>query len=228
MSVESHRVLMGACGWKHQAWLNDFYSDDLPEDWQLGFYSNEFSVVYVPLSDWIDEEDLSVWADEVSETFRFILEVPADILSDTQRFATALTKAKELDELCLGLIFKVNEHVTDNIQLFKQHLEQALEFVPVCVDNNSAALSSEIKNILVEKNISEVWHGDSSDIESLKRGALAVSHVNANEIEMAALRKIVEGCLSASTEKCISVLCLDGDPPSLEKLRNAEIILNLL
>lgn len=105
MSVETHRVLIGACGWKHQAWLDDFYDDDLPEDWQLGFYSNEFSVVYVPASDWIDEPGLDEWKDEVAETFRFILEIPADVIQDPQRFSEILTKVKNWEIYVLGWYF---------------------------------------------------------------------------------------------------------------------------
>ena len=72
MSIDTHRVAIGACGWLHQDWIGDFYPDDLPEDWYLGYYANEFSVVYIPASVWINEADLSDWCEDVSETFRFI------------------------------------------------------------------------------------------------------------------------------------------------------------
>ncbi len=45
---------------------------------------------------------------------------------------------------------------------------------------------------------------------------------------MADLRKVIEGCLAVSNGERTSVLCIDGNPPSLELLRNADIILNLL
>lgn len=228
MSVETHRVLIGACGWKHQAWLDDFYDDDLPEDWQLGFYSNEFSVVYVPASDWIDEPGLDEWKDEVAETFRFILEIPADVIQDPQRFSEILTKVKKLGNLCLGLVFHVNQVVMENVKIFEKHLHLATAYVPVCIDKQNVSLTDKFNEILLERNISEVWDGKSEDTESLKRGSLAISHVFANDLTMMELRKIVDVSLSASSEECISVLCLDGNPPLLEKLRNAETILNLL
>ena len=226
MSVETHRVLMGTVGWKYQDWLHDFYSEDLPEDWQLGFYSNEFPVVYVPASDWIEESGLDEWEDEVEESFRFILEVPADVILEPQRFTAALKKAKILGNLCLGLVFQVNQVVMENVTLFERHLATA--FVPVCIDKQDVLLTEEFKEILAEKNISEVWDGKSAETESLKRGSLAISHVYANDLNMKELRKVVDTSLSASSEDCISVLCLDGNPPSLENLRNAETILNLL
>ena len=228
MSVESHRVLIGACGWQHPAWLNDFYDEDLPEEWQLGFYSNEFAVVYLPANKWIDNPEIDEWKEDVADSFRFILEIPADIVNETKRFAAALKKAKELGEFCLGLVFHVNQTVMENVNTFREHLKLATEFVPVCIDKQDNELTEEFSKILQQENISEVWHGNSAAAESLKIGGLVVSHVNADELDMPELRKVMETCLSVSTENRISVLCLDGAPPSLEKLRNATIILNLL
>ena len=236
MSVETHRVLIGACGWKHQAWLNDFYADDLPDEWQLGFYSNEFPVVYVPASDWIDvlnsddidDNDLADWTEDVSESFRFILEIPQRALNSEQFFIDALNKAKELGEFCLGLVLQINPSSINDAHLFKKKLDSALAIAPVCIDKRGIPLTDEIESILRKENVSVVWHGEAENEESLKRGSLAISHISSDNLEMTDLRNIVEGALSASNENCISVLCLDGNPPSLEKLHNADIILNLL
>lgn len=228
MSVETHRVLMGACGWNHQAWLNDFYSEDLPEDWQLGFYSNEFPVVYVPAADWINVADLSGWTEDVSDSFRFVLEISGDVLNDEQRFSAALEKVKTLDDFCLGLVFQLTPSICKDIDLLQQCVDLAQVIVPVCVEMNGVTLTDELKNILLKQNISEVWDGSSDENENFKRGSLAISHVSDDELDMASLRKVIEHCLGVSSENCISVLCLDGDPPSLEKLRNADVILNLL
>jgi len=227
MSVETHRVLMGACGWKHQAWLDDFYTEDLPEEWQLGFYSNEFPVVYVPAAEWIDL-DVEEWTEDISDSFRFILEVSSDVLNDEHRFSTALKKANSLGEFCLGLVFQVNQNLQDDIQLFQKCLGKAQEVAPVCIDKCGTELSKEFKNILIEQNIAEIWNGEPQEGESLNRGSLAVSRISGDNLAMADLRKVIEGCLAVSTDKRTSVLCIDGKPPSLELLRNADIILNLL
>ena len=233
MSVETHRVLMGTCGWNHQAWLNNFYSEDLPEDWQLGFYSNEFPVVYVPARDWLDAinsdvEELSEWVDDVSEGFRFILEIPEEILVDESRFLSALENIKSLGESCLGVVFLLTPSICDDKQLFKQRLALAQDVVPVCIDKQGHSLSEDVMGILSDTNVSEVWDGKSDEKENYKRGSLTISHISGDELDMAGLRKVIEHCLSVSSEDCVSVFCLDGNPPSLELLRNADIILNLL
>lgn len=238
MSVETHRVLLGACGWKHKAWLNTFYSEDLPEEWQLGFYSNEFPVVYVAASDWLDISDsdisnsdvidLSEWSEDVSDSFRFILEIPANVLSNEQQFTSALNKAKTLAEYCLGLVFQVEEAIYNESVLLQKHIDMAQEFTAVCIDKGDTVLTTDIKNILSEKNVNEVWNGKSEEGADLEYGSLAISHISGDELDMSGLRKAVEVSLSRSNNECVSVLCLDGKPPSLEMLRNAEIILNLL
>lgn len=228
MSAETHRVLMGACGWKHQAWTENYYSDDLPEDWQLGFYSNDFPLVYVPASDWLNIEDLAEWTEDVSESFRFVLGLSSDVLDDETRFLAAVDKVKLLGDLCLGLVFQLNPNICNDKELLEQRLKIVQSITSVCVDTNENALSDEFNTLLSKYKVSEVWKGKSDDEERFQRGSLSVSVISGDEFDMAGLRKVVEHCLSVSNEGCTSVLCLDGNPPSLELLRNADIILNLL
>ena len=228
MSVETHRVLIGACGWNHQAWLNDFYSEDLPEDWKLGYYSNEFPVVYVPATDWLNIEDTSEWIEDVSDSFRFILEIPDNVLDNDQQFLSVLEQVKTLDDFCLGLVLQLSPNICSDTNLFEKRLNAVQSVVPVCIDTKGIKLSDKFNSILSKENISKVWHGELDEKDSFQRGSLAISHISSDELDMASLRKVVEHCLRVSSEDCTSVLCLDGNPPSLELLRNADIILNLL
>ena len=227
MSVESHRVLIGACGWKHAAWLDEFYSDDLPEDWQLGFYSNEFPVVYVSAGDWVDEANLDEWIEDISDDFRFILQVPAEALNNESRFAALLTNIKKLGEHCLGIVFELNQSICDDSHLLDTCLTQAQAITLVCIERNDLILSDDCKALLTKKNIAEVGDGITETIEA-KGAQLAITHISSENLNMTMLRAALEICLKASNEDCVSVLCIDGDPPSLEVLRNADILLNLL
>jgi hypothetical protein len=69
----------GARGWRHATWRHAYYPQDLPDEWQLAYYSNEFSVVLVPAADWRAQspETLGQWVEDVHEEFRFFLELPA-------------------------------------------------------------------------------------------------------------------------------------------------------
>ena len=227
MSVDTHRVLIGACGWKHAAWLDEFYSDDLPEDWQLGFYSNEFPVVYVSASDWVDEPDMDEWIDDISDDFRFILQVPAEALNNESAFVALLTKIKKLGEHCLGIVFELSQSICDDSQLLDMRLTKAQAISSVCVERNGIFLSDECKALLNKKNVAEVGDGITETIE-VKGSRLAITHISSENLDMTMLRTALEICLKVSNEDCVSVLCIDGEPPSLEVLRNADILLNLL
>lgn len=71
-------LVVGTYGWEHSAWLDVYYPDDLPEDWRLGYYANEFGCVVVPARVW-GAASLGVieqWLQDVGEDFMFFLELP--------------------------------------------------------------------------------------------------------------------------------------------------------
>jgi len=77
-SIENS-IRVGACGWDHLQWQGTFYPDDLPEDWRLNYYANEYSTVLVGEADWRSHLDtLGEWIDEVPEGFRFYLQSSMD------------------------------------------------------------------------------------------------------------------------------------------------------
>ena len=113
MAAENLKV--GARGWRHQQWLSSYYPDDLPEDWQLGFYANNFSVVMVPAEYWSPSRgyDLEEWIDGVNEDFRFYLEYP---LLDTDEAQHFQSQCVDMGDLLGGVI------VTDNNSLDELNL----------------------------------------------------------------------------------------------------------
>lgn len=72
----TYQYHVGSAGWAHASWLGSFYPEDLPPEWQLMFYSNEFSCVYLSYKEWSqqDDADLLSWADNIAARFRFVLE----------------------------------------------------------------------------------------------------------------------------------------------------------
>lgn len=72
-------VLVGAVGWQHPAWRNEFYPDGLPDDWMLSYYNTQFQAVYLPASVWqaASETSWEQWLNDTRAAFYFVLE-PAD------------------------------------------------------------------------------------------------------------------------------------------------------
>jgi hypothetical protein len=65
-------------GWEHPGWRGDFYPEDLPSDWRLTYFANEFPALMIPADRWlgVSEARLRDWARDVPAGFRFYLEAP--------------------------------------------------------------------------------------------------------------------------------------------------------
>lgn len=90
-------IQLGAYGWMHAQWNDVFYPEDLPLDWQLSYYSNEFNTVLVPASYWAKERGVNNqksgqktdqtftcddWLDSVHDKFQFYVECSAAMFDD--------------------------------------------------------------------------------------------------------------------------------------------------
>ena len=77
-TVQDTELLVGAVGWDHDAWAGSFFPEDLPPDWRLTYYANEYPLVLVPAALWqgVSPEQAAAWADDVADAFRFFLEAP--------------------------------------------------------------------------------------------------------------------------------------------------------
>lgn len=69
------RLRFGTVGWRHPDWAGSYYPEDLPEEWQLGYYANELSAVLLPASVWraASTQQLADWAGDVHAGFLFYL-----------------------------------------------------------------------------------------------------------------------------------------------------------
>lgn len=87
----TYQYHVGSAGWTHASWLGSFYPEDLPPEWQLMLYSNEFSCAYLSYKEWSQQDDAELfsWADNVAARFRFVLEANPQGMTpeDTQKIA---------------------------------------------------------------------------------------------------------------------------------------------
>ncbi len=66
-------MIIAPYGWKGEKW-QPYYPDDLPQQWQLDYFSNEFRAVVIPAS-YISSKNgtglITDWLDSVDEEFSF-------------------------------------------------------------------------------------------------------------------------------------------------------------
>lgn len=74
-----HHLDIVTLGWDLPGWLGKFYPEDLPPEWRLTYFANEFPAVLIPLRLWAgaDVRQMRRWAGDVHQNFRFYLELPA-------------------------------------------------------------------------------------------------------------------------------------------------------
>lgn len=73
------RVRIGTIGWLFDSWDRDYYPEDIPQEWKLGYYANELTAVVVPEALWkqADPEQLEEMAEDVHEEFGFYFQIKA-------------------------------------------------------------------------------------------------------------------------------------------------------
>ena len=75
---------LGAVGWLPADWLSHFYPDDLPKEWRITYYSNEFRRIFLPASQRPNDPFLfEAWQDEVADNFEFYLQIDHALIQDS-------------------------------------------------------------------------------------------------------------------------------------------------
>ena len=70
-------VVVGARGWLHEQWIRSYYPEDIPGEWRLGFYANEFNTLLVPWAQWSESiEVLEEGLEDTDDDFHLYLELP--------------------------------------------------------------------------------------------------------------------------------------------------------
>jgi len=77
-SIGGDRLLLGMSGWPHPEWEGGYFPEDLPDDWQFAFYSNDASCLLLRAREWEHLQGglVEEWLEEVPGHFRFHLELP--------------------------------------------------------------------------------------------------------------------------------------------------------
>ena len=77
----ARKLRLGTVGWQRDSWLQDYFPDDLPEDWRLSYFANDCDCVLVQADAWRDGpgEELAAQLPETPPTFRCFLQLPAHL-----------------------------------------------------------------------------------------------------------------------------------------------------
>ncbi len=231
MITHSSRILIGANGWLHPAWQTWFYPDDLPDDWLLAYYSNDFPVVLMPAAYWqTSMNDIQDCLEDSSDHFRIVCEVPPGLLQKpndevVNAINDFINGLSILGEHCIGLLLPVMGCQTGINEIISQ-LDRRLPLCIELVGDISISSGKTIQKMCEQQGVGLCWHGEGSTA-GLGYGPLAIARIDSQGMAMRQLRDIVEMMLSATILGQTSVLIIDGHPPDVDAIRHAGVILDL-
>ena len=99
-------IALGAWDWRHAEWNGRFYADDLPKEWHLTFYSNEFDAVGLYAAGWVTTpiSEMEQWVEDTHEGFRFHLVMPSMVLKGDEDVFAGIAERLAILQPRLGSI----------------------------------------------------------------------------------------------------------------------------
>ena len=226
--LQEHTILIGAYGWLHDEWLGEFYPEDLPDEWRLGYYGNEFPVVLVPADYWAAGAGaIADWLEETDDSPRFICEWPVQV-QDEESIDKLLALFAKLGDRVMGILLGMDDEPDEKVMALATRLSQ---HYALCIDARWGTYQSVLEQFIERfhnKNISLCWHGEVETASNMSTGKLVVARINSTELDPKTMRFIVEECIKQGKPDRDVTLIFDGKPPSLQQMINAGVIRDLL
>ena len=191
-------------GWEYPEWLDSFFPDDLPEDWRLSYFSNEFSAVLVPQDYWIeaDADQLATWADGVNEDFRFFLEVVSPVeLSVCEKLTLSLTPNFG------GIVLSQRLAGTD----FEEKLSAVEQLTGKVIIMTEVNIGEPLPFLVSNANL---------------RIALSITDVDQPDLKVR--RTFFERLQERLQPDAEVLLCISGNPPDIESIRQLRQLARLM
>lgn len=231
-------IQVAARGWKHAGWQDNFYPDDLPEDWRLAYYSNEFRAVVIPAQQWLVAEidAIESWREDTHKDFNFYLEVD-DFAVDWKRFAQ---KAAILESQLSGILLRPRQWKAD-ASVLAASLQQAAAIAPCCLllpENQH--LHGDEQTVLLKAHAEQGWRltndagetmSDSAQPPWYGHAALAFIQVTGNSAYSPRQWREIISASQSGVDNCrrrVVLMMFGGECPDIETMRSVTTISGLL
>jgi len=233
-SQRDYRILTGTAGWKHSQWGEDvFYPDDLPEDWYLSFYANEFPIVLLPNDEWQDQNSAENIAEEIEEQatagFKCILEC---MWANDHSIAKRLSAFKSVQHVVTTLLLQVSSadfassQLVEDVISFKDDFDVCVEVTDIASENEQV----EISRFCEVHNVSLCW-SEEGDIVVPDGSPVWIARCNSQVDKkqlMLNLKTIIAEQFKRETLTREHIIIMDGQPPQIEAVRNAIVMMELM
>jgi hypothetical protein len=185
--------------------VGEFFPEDLPVDWQLSYFANEFTEVLVPQASWIaaGSDLLQTWIDDVGEDFHFFLEIAKPV-----ELALCEEKARLLRNHFGG--FVLTEHIARKNGWKKYSIiNQQLVRKVFCTTDASMLAAMPV-------------------ITRLEGVGVALAFNGKNLGDLPTQRSYFEGLVDAISPETEVLLTVSGTPLSIDKIKNLQQLAQLM
>jgi hypothetical protein len=208
----SEKIVLASSGWDHADWTGVFYPDDLPAEWRLTYYGNEFSAALVPADRWMQADGAACqgWSDDVSESFRFYLELPETGFSGPLLRQRLESCVDILSSSLAGVVCAcvIEDEMREQLGGTLKGVPLAL---PLCGHVSLEGLPGEGIQLYRVEGSGAVW------------GAVETGEA----LSLPRLRALAE-YLDSANRDTEGALFLTGDPADISRLQEARVLLELL
>jgi hypothetical protein len=200
--------------------VGPFYPEDLPADWRLDFYANEFAIVVVPgdVVSSLRGPWLRRWEEELPSEFGFLIEPPVALTGGVSPKASRelLESLAAIEARLRGFLWPVHASSPQALASFRDAGAQAL--APLHLLGEPAGPGWE----QAAEGVGRVWLPDVPGSGRIDGPAI----IDAG-LSLAALRAAVERYLDAGPAGTPRLI-LSGHPPDPTRLREARSMLELM
>jgi hypothetical protein len=211
---------LGSWGWEHEEWVGPFYPEDLPVDWRLDYYANEFPIVVIPGTSVtaLEVSTLRFWDEELPAAFGFLVE--ASVGPEEGRSAVSLGSLVEalavIRKRLRGFLWPAGGSRPEQLAAFRS--AGAPELAPVHLMGEPHGPGWEA----VALGLGQAWTPGASWARDIDGPAVLDAG-----LPLAALRAAVEDYLDRSRAD-VPRLILTGQPPDPIRLRETRSMLELM
>ena len=193
---------IGTFGWQMPEGQGDFYPDDMPEEWQLDYYSNLFRVVLVAESQWLnwEDDDLEACVEGVEGEFGFYLGI--DGLITTAKEAQINAIKQRFGDLLQGVV------------LFSEEMQVA---AVSSIDLNSVPLTLISKKVALPG-----WHFQINGLQISGNPLGYCDDLPADGKQQAALLKNFMLAIPENTEG--AAFFIGGDSINMKHVTNLKVV----
>lgn len=199
---------IGAFGIQHQAWLESYFPEDLPDDWRLDYYSHHFKVVLLPVDEWLSvtKDDVTQWLEDVKDEFQFLLAIDNKDINVAAIEQISLIK-NVLKKHFSGVVVEVSDgNLNTNLGALRENS-------PVFIDGAK----------LPDSGYSTCWRKQTPTDNAILGFISEQDACNLREI-----RACIEMFLAQCPEHSECYLIFEGASPSTKMMQDTQVIIQML